>query len=125
LTSTVFTNTPGLTISFTPSTTTTHVEFTIGGFGYTGSNSFVEFQILVNGVPVGGTMEKVGEYNSTTGISQTTWSAAFSKDVAVNANVSNTVVVQYRVTATSGTAGIAVYTISSPSNHGTVAAFYR
>lgn len=125
LTATTFTNVPGLSISFTPSTSTAHIDFTAAGFGYTGSNSLVEFQVLVNGTPVGGTTEKVSVYNSFSGISTTTWSVAFSKDVTVNANVSNTVTVQYRTSAITGTTGIAIYTASQPAHHGTVTAIYR
>lgn len=125
LSATTFTNMPALSISFTPSTTTALIEFTAGGFGYTGSNTIVEFQILVNGVPVGGTTEKVGVYNSFSGLSTTTWSASFSKNVTVNANVSNTVVVQYRTSAISGTTGIGIYATSQPGHHGTLSAIYR
>ena len=116
---------PGNSISFTPTTSTAFIEYTAGGFGYTGSNTMVEFQILVNGVPVGGTCEKVGTYNSYSGISVTTWSAAFSKNVTVIANAANTVVVQYKTTATSGTTGIGIYATSNPSHNSTVTAIYR
>jgi hypothetical protein len=100
------------------------IQFTAAGFGYTNSNTIVEFQILVNGVPAGGTCEKVGVYNSFSGLSTTTWSAAYSRNVTVNANVSNTIVVQYRTTAISGTTGIGIYA-SQPGHHGTVSALYR
>jgi hypothetical protein len=125
LSATAFTNMPGGFISFTPSTGTALITYTAGGFGYTGSNSLVEFQILVNGVPVGGTCEKVGVYNSFSGLSTTTWSAAFSKEVAVNANVANTVQVQYRTAAISGTTGIGIYAATQPAHNSTVTAIYR
>lgn len=122
---TAFTNLAGAVVTFTPTTTTNYVTFTAAGFGYTNSNSLVEFQILVNGVAVGGTCEKVGVYNATSGISTTTWSVAFSKKVAVNANVSNTVQVQYRTSAISGTTGIGIYATSQPGHHGTVTVFVQ
>jgi len=125
LTATVFTNLPGGSISFTPSTTSALITFTAAGFGYTGSNSYVEFQVLVNGVPVGGTCEKVGVYNSFSGLSTTTWSAAFSKNVTVNANIANTIQIQYRTGAISGTTGIGIYATTQPGHHATVTAIYR
>ena len=125
LTATAFTNLPQETLTFTPTTSSTYVTFSAAGFGYTGSNSFVEFQVLVNGVAVGGTAEKVGSYNSFSGVSTTTWSASFSKKVTVNANVSNTIVVQYRNTATTGTAGIGIYATTQPAQHATLSAFVQ
>lgn len=127
LTATTFTNVPGATISFTPTTTSTYITYTAAGFGYTGSNTMVEFQILVNGVAVGGTEEKVGVYasNPVSNTSSTVWSTSFSKKVTVNAAVSNTVVVQYRTTAISGTTGIGIYTTSQPSQHATLSAFVQ
>jgi len=125
LTATVFTNLPGGSIAFTPSTTSALITFTAAGFGYTGSNSYVEFQVLVNGVPVGGTCEKVGVYNSFSGLSTTTWSVAFSKNVTVNANIANTIQIQYRTGAISGTTGIGIYATTQPGHHATVTAIYR
>ncbi len=124
LTSTVWANLPMMTINFTPSVATAFIEFTAGGFGYTGSNAVVEFQVLVNGVPQGGTCEKVGVYNTWDGWSTTPWSVAYTKNCNVNANVNNTVQIQYRVNAISGTNGIAIYNASNP-HHSTVSAIYR
>lgn len=124
-TSTTFTNLPGAAISFTPTGNTALIEFTAAGFGYTGSNTIVEFQVLVNNVPVGGTSDKVGIYNSFSGISLTSWSVAFSKNVTVNANAVNNVQVQYRCTAVTGTVGIGIYTVTQPAHHATVSALYR
>ncbi len=78
-TATAFTNLAGAVVTFTPTVSSNYITFTAAGFGFTGSNSIVEFRILVNGVAVGGTCEKVGVYNSFSGISTTTWSAAFSQ----------------------------------------------
>jgi hypothetical protein len=125
LNATVFTNLPSGSITFTPTTSSTFIEFTAGGFGFTGSNTIVEFQVLVNGVAVGGTIEKVGVYNSFSGVSTTTWSAAFSKKVTVTAGASNTVTVQYRTTATTGTTGIGIYTATQASHHATITAFVQ
>lgn len=126
LTATTWASIPGLTInSYSPTNNTVFLSFTIGGFGYTFSNSFVEFRILVNGVPVGGTTEKVSVYSSPDGwdyYSITTWSAAYSKKVNVIAGANNSFVVQYRNSAIFGTPGIAVYTVTA-DDHGTFSIF--
>lgn len=125
MTATTYTNMPGMSITFTPTTTSTLAIFTAAGIGYTGSNSLVEFRILVNGVAVGGTTEKVGVYHDWDGISTTTWSVGYSKKVTVNANVANTITVQYKCSAISGTAGIAVFPATQPSNHATLSALVQ
>jgi len=122
---TTYTNMPGMSITFTPTTASTLVLFTASGFGYTGSNSLVEFRVLVNGVAVGGTSEKVGVYNSWDGYSTTTWSVGYSKDVVVNPNVANTVVVQYRCSAINGTAGIGVFPATQTGQHATLSALVQ
>jgi hypothetical protein len=57
-TATAFTNLAGAVVTFTPTVSSNYITFTAAGFGFTGSNSIVEFRILVNGVAVGGTCEK-------------------------------------------------------------------
>ncbi len=125
LTAAAYTNMPQLTLTFTPTQSTTYIEFTAAGLGYTSSTSIAEFQVLVNGVAVGGTTEKVGIYNSWDGVSTTTWSTAFSKKVTVNPNVANTVVVQYRTSALDGTAGIGIFNATQTSQHATLSAFVQ
>lgn len=120
-----YTNVPGLTITFTPTQATAFIDFTAAGLGFTGSNTIVEFRVLVNGTSVGGTNEKVGVYNSWDDIAVTSWSTAFTKKVAVNPNVANTVLVQYRVTAADGTAGIGIFTVTETAQHGTLSAFVQ
>ena len=122
---TTFTNVPGMSITFTPTTSSTLVIYTAAGFGYTGSNSLVEFRILVNGVAVGGTSEKVGVYNSWDLISTTAWSVGFNKNVTVNPNVSNTVTVQYKTSAIDGTTGIGIYPATQPGHHSTLSALVQ
>ena len=87
--------------------------------------SYVEFRVLVNGVSAGGTSEKVSIFDSFTGDATSPWSAAFTKRVTVNANVANTVTVQYRVAAISGTPGIGIYTTTETGHHGTISAFVQ
>lgn len=118
-----WTNVPNLSLNYTPTKNTVFVQATLSGFAFTGSNSIVEFRILVNGVVVGGMSEKCGIYNSWDGFSTTPWSAAFSKMVNVNTGVNNTVVVQYRTSAISGTTGVAIYNSSQQGHHGTVSIF--
>jgi hypothetical protein len=125
LTALAYTNVPGLSITFTPTQTTAFLNFTAAGFGYADGMSYVEFRVLVNGVSAGGTSEKVSILDSFTGDGTSPWSAAFTKKVTVNANVANTVTVQYRVAAISGTPGIGIYTTTETGHHGTISAFVQ
>jgi hypothetical protein len=101
------------------------VHFTASGYGYTNSNTYVEFIINVNGSPVGGANEKVGEYSSWSGISMTTWALSFSRNVTVNPNVTNNITVQYRCASVSGTAGIVINGASNDATHATLSAIFR
>lgn len=125
LTAAAYTNVPGLSISFTPTQTTAFIQFSASGFGYADGMTIVEFRVLVNGAPVGGTGEKVAVIDGFTGDVTTPWSAAFSKKVTVNANVNNTVTVQYRTSAISGTPGIGIYTTTETAHHGTISALVQ
>jgi hypothetical protein len=123
LTSASYTALPGVSITFTPGSSVAHIDFTAAGYGYTGSNTIVEFLVQVNGAPVGGTMEKVGVL--TAAASLTTWSVAFSKNVTVNAGSANTIDVQYRTTAVSGTRGIVINGANNDATHATITSFYK
>ena len=120
--STVWANVPNGSINFVPTTSSTFIMFSAGGAGYTASNTAVEFQVLVNGVPVGGTAELSAV--SSGGNSIFAWSTTFSKNVAVNPNVANTVTVQYRCSGT-GTVGVRILAASLPSQHATLTAFFK
>lgn len=117
---TAWTNVPALSLNYTPTNANVFVIFTISGFGFTYSNSNVEFRVLVNGVPIGGANSKVSIDNTFDGVTTTPWSTAFSKGVNVNVAVNNTFVVQYRTNAISGTTGIGIFTASQDSHHGTL-----
>lgn len=125
LTAATYTNVPGLSISFTPTQATAFIQFTAAGFGFPDGMTIVEFRVLVNGVSVGGANEKVGVLDSFIGDATTPWSTSFSKKVNVNANVNNTVTVQYRATAISGTPGIGIYTTTETAHHGTISALVQ
>ncbi len=123
-----FTTIPALSITFTPTQTSAYIQFSASGNGFIdnpgGTMSFVEFQILVNGTPAGGTMEKVSTMDDVTG-TITTWSAGYAKKVTVNANAVNTITVQYRCSALIGTAGMAINPTTQPAQHGTLTAFVQ
>ena len=121
MTATAWTNVPGLSLNYTPNNSNVFVMFSASGFGYTITMSTCEFRVLVNGVGRGGATEKVGVNVSPNSI--TPWGLAFSKMVPVNAGINNTFVVQYRTTALTGTTGIAIYTSSQQSHHGTISVF--
>jgi hypothetical protein len=94
-----------MTLNFNSNSTDAFVVFSASGYGYTGSRTFVYFKILVNGVEIFGTGAKVGEISN--GWSSTSWDASATRKVPVNIG-SNTIVVQYRCEALTGTPGIAI-----------------
>ena len=114
-----------VSVPFTPTASTAQIEFTAAGYGYTGSNTHVQFIVYVNGSPIGGSMEKVGNYNSWDGVSVTTWSLAFSKMAAVVPNTTNTVTVRYVCTAVTGTPGITINGASNDATHATLSVTYK
>ena len=96
-----------LTLNFNSASTDALVLFSASGYGYTGSRSFVAFKIFVNGNQVFGTEEKVGVFDGSSGVSTTSWSSTAIRRVPVIVG-NNTVTVQYRCQATTGTAGIRI-----------------
>jgi len=67
-----------MTLSFTAQHTSVFVLFSVSGYGYTNSMSFVQFRILNNGNPIGGTNTKIQSYDDMTG-TVTPWSCTFSR----------------------------------------------
>lgn len=126
LPATSYTNLPGMTLTFTPTSGNVLVEFSASGIGSTGSPdgdaTIVEFRVMVNGVSAGGANEKVSITNTWDLFTMTPWGLNFSKYVTVNPGVSNTVTVQYRVSALYGDPTIGIYT-NSAANHATLTVF--
>lgn len=126
LPATSYTNLPGLTLTFTPTSGNVLVEFSASGIGSTGSPdgdvTMVEFRVMVNGVSAGGANEKVSITNSWDAFAITPWGLNFSKYVTVNPGVSNTITVQYRGSALYGDPTIGIYT-NSAANHATLTVF--
>jgi hypothetical protein len=94
---TTFAAIPGLSISFTPSTTNALIHFTMSGRGNPSSFPIqnIYARVLVDGVSVGGTIQNGEDYDDVDGIA-TGWNLSFSKLVAVTAGVSHTVTVEWR-----------------------------
>jgi hypothetical protein len=109
-----------ISTSFTSTKSTAYIVFTASGYGYTGSNSLVQFVVFVNGVQQGGTETNVGIYNSFSGISTTVWSCAYSKNVTVPSSGVVTVQVQYKTQAISGTTGVAIDAASTSGDNCTI-----
>ncbi len=121
-----FTNLPGMTLTFTPTSGNVFLDFSAAGIGSTGSfdgdATIVEFRVMVNGVSAGGTNEKVSITSSWDNYTVTPWSANFSKYITVNPGVSNTVTVQYKTSYILGDPIIGIYT-NSASNHASLTVF--
>ena len=85
-----------LTLTFTPTTTTVYLIFSAGGHSLPGTtnHTYVDFRSVVNGVPNRGTTSLTSNNNGSQ--VTTSYSASLVIPVTVNANVSNTVTIQWR-----------------------------
>lgn len=95
-----YANMAGMSVSFTPTQSTAYVSFSAsGGYSFTNPTPgcLVRFQVLVNSTPVNGrgAIFPVGSYDAITGEGHNVWGAAFEVPITVNANVSNTVTIQW------------------------------
>mgnify|MGYP006153656975 CR=1 FL=1 len=85
-----------LTLTFTPTTSTVYLVFSAAGHSAPGSanHTYVDFRAVVNGTPNRGTTSLTSNNNG--GSVTTSYSASLVIPVTVNANVSNTVTIQWR-----------------------------
>lgn len=124
LNATTFTNLPGLSLSITPTQSKTFIEFTAAGAGTQNAAEIAYFQILVNGVAVGGTCTMSAVTDFYDGYTLYGWNAGFSKQVTVNPNVANTIVVQYYSGSVLGGSGLTINPTVGYS-HATLTAFVQ
>lgn len=71
-----YANISGMTLIFTAKKTSVLVMLSGSGYGYTNSMSYVIFRVLNGATSIGGTMNKIQNYDDGT---VTTWSLSFSK----------------------------------------------
>ncbi len=71
-------NVTPMTFTFTSQSTSAMVIFSASGYGYTESMAYVQFRVLNNGTSIGGTNEKIQDYDDITG-TVTPWSCSFTK----------------------------------------------
>lgn len=85
-----------LTLTFTPTTSTVYLVFSAGGHSQPGSanHTYVDFRALVNGTPNRGTTSLSSNNNGSS--VTTSYNASLVIPITVNANVSNTVTIQWR-----------------------------
>ena len=67
-----------MTFTFTAVNTSAFIMFSVAGYGYTNSMSFVQFRVLNNGASLGGTNSKIQSYDDMTG-TVTPWNCTFSR----------------------------------------------
>ncbi len=78
VTTTTWANVPTMTFTFTAQNTSAFVCFSASGYGFTNSMSYVQFRVLNNAVSIGGTNEKIQNYDDVTG-TVTPWSCSFTR----------------------------------------------
>lgn len=78
VTTTAFTNVPGMSLTFTAVQTSALVIFSSSGYGFTNSMAYVNFRVRNGATSIGGTIEKIQNYDDVTG-TITTWSCSYTK----------------------------------------------
>jgi len=112
-----FANVSGMSaLTFTARKTSVLVLLTASGFGSTGSMSLVALRVrnVTDGVTVGGTVNKIQNYDDVTG-TITTWSASFSKLMTgLTIGTTYTLRVQGAVTGILGTYSAVIQPATTP-----------
>lgn len=106
----------GVSVTFTATKSTALVELTASGYGYTNSMSYVGLRVfnVTTGTSVGGTIEKIQNYDDMSG-TVTTWSCSFSKLISgLTAGSSYTLKVQGGVSGIMGTPNAVIDAASTP-----------
>jgi len=117
VTATSFGNITGMSVTFTATKTSALIMLTASGFGYTNSMSYVQFRVMNGATVLGGTMEKIQNYDDLTG-TITTWSCAFSKNITgLVVGNTYTYTVQGAVSGIYGTDDAVIDAVSSPANN--------
>jgi hypothetical protein len=116
VTSTAWTNVPGMSVTFTAVQTSALVVFSASGYGYTNSMSYVNFRIRNGATSFGGTNTNIQDFDDAHGTT-TTWSCAWSKHITgLTVGTSYTYQVQGCVNAIYGTDDAALDCVSLPDN---------
>ena len=117
ITSTNFSNVPGMNLTFTAKKNTALVLLTASGFGYTNSMSLVNLRVRNGNTTIGGTTNKVQSFDDIVG-TVTAWNASFSK-MLTGLTVGNTYTfqVQVQVEGIFGTPGVGIYPQTNPDSH--------
>ena len=122
--SATFVNIPGVSVTFTATSTSAFVMFTSSGYGFTNSMAYVNFRIMNGVTSYGGTNTNIQNYDDVTG-STTTWSCGWSRNIT-GLTIGNTYTfnVQGSVSAIYGTDDAVINPVSLPNNcHATLTVF--
>jgi hypothetical protein len=117
-----YSNLTGMSVTFTATKTTALVTLTASGYGFTNSMSYVMFRVMNGATSLGGTMEKIQNYDDTRG-TITTWSCAYSRNITgLVVGNTYTYTVQASVNGIYGTYSAAIDAASFPdTDHVTLA----
>ena len=106
-----------MTITFTAVKTSALVIFSSSGFGYTNSMSYVNFRVQNGATTVGGTNEKIQNYDDVTG-TITPWSCSFTKSMTgLTIGTNYTLQVQALRNGILGTYDAVIQAATSPNAH--------
>jgi len=127
ITTTSWTDLPGMTLTFVAKKPTVMIMLTAAGHGYTNSMAYVSLRVWNNttGVSLGGTSNKIQAYDDMTG-TVTVWNAGFTKVITgLTVGTTYSVKVQGKVDGILGTDDAVLYPVTYPdSEHMTLTVFY-
>ena len=119
VTAAAWANVPGMSVSFTATTTSAFVLFTSSGFAYTNSMAYVQFRIrnTTLGTTIGGTNIAMQSYDDMTG-TVTPWSCTFSKKLTgLTVGTNYTLQVQAQRGGILGTLDAVINPVTVPDAH--------
>ena len=127
ISSSTWTDIPGMTLTFVAKKSTAMIMLTASGHGYTNSMSYVSLRVYntTTGTSLGGTSNKIQAYDDVTG-TVTVWNATYSKVITgLTPGATYTIKVQGQVDGIYGTYNAVIYPVTYPDDeHMTLSVFY-
>lgn len=117
ISSTTFTDVPTMSVTFTATQADAMIIFSASGFAYSNAMSYVQFRIRRGGLVIGGTNNKLQNFDEATG-TIATWSCNYSRKITdLVIGYTYTFNVQGLVDGIHGTYDAAIYPTTNPSSH--------
>lgn len=117
ISSSTWTNVPGMTLTFTATQTDALLMFTASGFAYTDAIAYVEFRILNDVTSLGGTNTNMQNFDNKKGTT-TLWSCSHTRRITgLTIGTNYTYTLQGQVGGILGIENAAIFPLSNPDTH--------